>query len=89
MVEALIAAGSSIIVGAFTLIGVMITSSRANAKIQAEMKTTLAVMCEQIGELTREVRAHNDFAVRIPILEEQIKSLMSRIKELESFHKHP
>lgn len=87
MIEALIAAGSSIIVGVLALAGVMITNSRSNNKMQNKMETNQSVMKEQISELTREVRMHNDFAQRIPVLEEKVKSLNHRILDLEEFHK--
>lgn len=87
MAEALIAAGSSIIVGVLALAGVMITNSRSNNKMQNKMETNQSVMKEQICELTREVRMHNDFAQRIPVLEEKVKSINHRIADLEEFHK--
>ena len=74
-------------VGLLSFFGVVITNSRSNNKIQNEMKTNQAVTKEQINELTREVRMHNDFAQRIPVLEEKVKSLNRRITELEEFHK--
>lgn len=85
--EALIAAGASIVVGVLSLIGVMVTNSRANSKMQSEMRTAQAVSDEQIRELTREVRMHNDFAHRIPILEEKVKVINHRIDDLENYHK--
>ena len=87
MSEALIAAGASVVVGVLSLVGVMVTNSRANNKMQNEIKTNQAVTKEQISELTREVRLHNDFAQRIPVLEEKVKSLKRRVTELEGFHK--
>lgn len=87
MLEALIAAGASVIVGVFSLVGVIITNNRANNKMQSEAKADKAVMKEQISELTREVRLHNDFAQRIPVLEEMVKSLKRRVAELEGFHR--
>ena len=87
MIEALIAAGSSIIVGILALIGVIITNNRANNKMQSEARADKAVMKEQISELTREVRMHNDFARRIPVIEEKVKSINRRIDDLEEFHK--
>lgn len=72
MTEALIAAGAAIVVGVLSLIGVMITNSRANNKMQNEMKTSQAVTEEKLTELTREVRTHNDFASRIPVIEESV-----------------
>ena len=85
--EALVAAGASIVVGVLSLVGVMVTNSRANNKMQNEIKTNQAVTKEQISELTREVRLHNDFAQRIPVLEEKVNSLKRRVTELEKFHK--
>ena len=63
---------TAIISGAITLMGVL----AANSKAQAVTET-------QITELTREVREHNGFARRLPVVEEQIRQLMGRISELE------
>ena len=62
----------SLITGGITLIGVLI----ANNKSQAVTDTKLE-------ELTREVREHNNFARRMPVVEEQIKSMNHRITDLE------
>ena len=67
---------AALITGAVTLIGVLI----ANGKSQAVTDTKLE-------ELTREVRAHNTFAQRVPILEEQMKVVNHRIADLE-MHEH-
>lgn len=67
---------ASIITGAITLCGVLIT----NSKTQAVMET-------KVDELTREVREHNNFAKRMPVVEEQIKVINHRIEDLEDFHK--
>ena len=66
----------SIISGGITLLGVLIANSRS----QAEMET-------KVDELTREVREHNGFARRMPVVEEQIKVINHRIGDLEEFHK--
>ena len=87
MVEAFIAAGAAVIVGGLSLIGVIITNSRSNSRMQNEMKTVQAVMEERIEELTREVRLHNDFARRVPVIEEQIKVVNHRVSDLEEYHK--
>ncbi len=71
--EAIIAA---VISGAVTLLGVLI----ANGKNQA-------VMDAKLEELTREVREHNSFARRMPVVEEQIKVINHRIADLEEEHK--
>lgn len=69
---------TSIITGGITLAGVLI----ANSKSQAVMET-------KVDALTREVREHNGFARRMPVVEEQIKVINHRIEDLEGFHKHP
>ena len=69
---------SSIVTGGITLLGVLI----ANSKNQAVMET-------KVNELTREVREHNNFAKRMPVVEEQIKVINRRIEDLEGFHKPP
>ena len=87
MIEALIAACSSIVVGILALIGVVITNKKSNAETKSDIKTAQAVTNERINELTREVRMHNDFATRIPVLEEKIDVANHRISDLECFHK--
>lgn len=87
MIEALISAGASLFVGVLAFIGVIITNSRSNSKMQNDMKTAQAVTDERISELTREVRLHNNFAQRIPVIEEQIKVVNHRIVDLEDLHK--
>jgi len=67
---------ASAITGCITLAGVLI----ANSKSQAVMET-------KVDELTREVREHNNFARRMPVVEEQIKVINHRIGDLEGFHK--
>ena len=47
-----------------------------------------AVRDQKIEELTREVREHNNFARRMPVVEEQIKVANHRIHDLEGFHRH-
>ena len=87
IIAALVSAGAAIIVGVFSLIGVMVTNSRSNNKMQNDMKTAQAITDEKINELTREVRMHNDFARRVPVIEEQIRVTNHRISDLEGFHK--
>ena len=72
MVETIITA---LITGAITLVGVIIS----NSKSQAVTETRL-------DELTREVREHNNFARRMPVVEEQIKDVKEDIKELKGYH---
>ena len=87
MTEALISAGAAVVVGLLSLVGVMISINRANSKMQNDIKTAQAVTDERISELTREVRMHNDFARRIPVIEEQIRVANHRVADLEELHK--
>ncbi len=64
------------ITGGLTLVGVLISNN-----------ATKAVMQTRIDELTREVREHNNFAKRMPVVEEQIKVINHRIEDLEEYHK--
>ncbi len=87
MTEAIISAGAAVVVGLLSLVGVMISNNRANSKMQNDIKTAQAVTDERISELTREVRMHNDFARRIPVIEEQLKVANHRVADLEELHK--
>ena len=58
-------------------------AAAAQARIEAEQAAYNARMEERIDELTREVRAHNNFAARLPVVEEQIKVANHRIADLE------
>ena len=60
-----------------SLVGVILTVRAGNIKIMNEMKVQQAVQDEKIAELTREVRKHNEFAVRVPVLEERIRQMAS------------
>ena len=70
LAAALISAGSSIAVGILTLIGVVITNNKANREIEHKLEMAHAVTETRIDELTREVREHNNFARRVPVVEE-------------------
>ena len=87
MGEALISAGAAVIAGLLSLVGVMITNSRANIRVQNDIRTAQAVTNERISELTREVRMHNDFARRIPVSEEQIEVANHRVADLEELRR--
>ena len=74
---------TAIITGGLSLIGVVFSNISSNKKIQIQLNTQQAVMDTKIDELTREVREHNHFAHRIPVVEEQIKVINHRIEDLE------
>jgi hypothetical protein len=67
---------TALITGGITLLGVMVSNSKAQA-----------VMETKVADLTREVREHNNFAKRMPVVEEQIKDIGRRIGDLEQYHK--
>lgn len=77
----------SLITGGFSILAVALTNSHANNKMHSEMTTAQAVTKEQIKELTREVRTHNDFATRIPLLEQEVANLKDRVASLEEYHR--
>lgn len=73
----------ALISGGLTLIGAIISNRITADRMQHEMKTQMAVMETKLSELTREVREHNNFARRMPVVEEQIKVANHRIEDLE------
>ena len=82
--SAIISAVASVTVGFLTLIGVIITSNKANRDIEQKISVAQAVTDTKLAELTREVREHNRFAMRMPVVEEQMKSVNHRISDLEN-----
>ena len=84
MSEAILVA---LITGGLSLAGVVVTCLATAKKSEKNQEVAQAVMKSQMEELTREVRAHNNFAQRMPVVEEQIKVINHRISDLEQFHK--
>ena len=80
MSEAIIVA---IITGGVSLIGVIVSNNRTAQSMDAKLDKQQTVTETKLEELTREVRAHNNFAQRVPVLEEQIKVANHRIEDLE------
>ena len=74
---------SSLITGGLALIGVIVTVCAGNSKIRHKIELSQAVTDTRLEELTREVRAHNNFAQRVPVLEEKMKVASHRIEDLE------
>ena len=65
----------ALVSGAITLFGVLVSNGRTQAVTEAKLE-----------ELTREVREHNNFARRIPVLEEKVSRTEARVRELETLH---
>ena len=74
---------SAAITGILALAGIIITNVMSNRKIENQLETAQAVSDCKIDELTREVREHNNFARRMPVVEEQIKVINHRLDDLE------
>ena len=77
----------ALITGSLSLAGVVISNLATARKNASVLQTQQAVTDTKIEDLTREVRAHNHFAQRMPVVEEQIKVINHRISDLEAFHK--
>lgn len=74
---------SSIIVGGLALVGVILTNISSNKEVDRKIERNQAVMETKLENLTEEVRKHNSFAVKLPVLEEQIKVINHRLTDLE------
>ena len=74
---------SALVAGGLALIGTVLTVSSGQKKTEHKLETAQAVTDCKIDELTREVRLHNNFAQRVPVIEEQIKVINHRIADLE------
>ena len=83
MVEILVA----IITGGMALVGVILSNRATARKTDKNIRTAQAVTDAKLEELTREVREHNGFARRMPVVEEQIKVVNHRLADLEEYHK--
>ncbi len=73
----------AVITGGLALLGVILSNNSANKKIENQLDKNQAVTDTKVEELTREVRKHNNFAERMPVLEEKIKVINHRIDDLE------
>lgn len=73
----------TIVVAVGGLLGVILTNASSNKKVEQQITTSQAVTEVKIENLTEEVRKHNNFAQKIPLMEEQIKNLQEDVKELK------
>ena len=79
----------ALITGGLSLAGVVITSMATARKTEQAQAVAQAVTATKIEELTREVRQHNGFAEKIPVLKAQYDALERRVSDLEKYHKQP
>ena len=86
MTEAIIVA---LIAGGLSLVGTILTNQATARKQEKNAAVAQAVMDTKIDELTREVREHNNFAQKMPVLQQEIIDLNRRVSVLETYHRGP
>ena len=74
---------TAIITGGLALVGVIITNLSSNKSIENKLTVAQAVTDTKIDNLTEEVKKHNNFASRMPVVENEIKTINHRIDYLE------
>lgn len=75
---------TALITGGLALIGVIITNASSNKAIENNLKIAQAVTDTKIESLTEEVRKHNDFALKIPVIENRLTQVEREVHELKS-----
>ena len=75
---------AALITGLLSLAGVMLSNLLSDRRRENALRTAQAVTDIRLEELTREVRQHNNFAQRMPVVEEQIKAIHHRLEDLET-----
>lgn len=76
----------ALITGGLSLAGVIITGRKNAREMEHKLEVRQAVTDTKIEELTREVRAHNGFAQRVPVVEQEIKDVVKRVDALTKYH---
>lgn len=76
----------ALITGGLSLVGVVVSNMLSARKTEAKLQTAQAVTDTKIEELTREVREHNNFARRMPVVENEIRHIEKTVSKLESYH---
>lgn len=75
---------TALITGGLALIGVIITNASSNKAIENNLRVAQAVTDTKIESLTEEVRKHNDFALKIPVIEQRLTQVEREVHELKS-----
>lgn len=76
----------ALITGGLSLLGVIITNRKSAREMDHKLEVRQAVTDTKIEELTREVRMHNNFAQRMPVVEQEIKGMSKTIEKLQAYH---
>lgn len=79
----------ALITGGLSLVGVVITCMATARKTEKAQAVAQAVTETKIDALTREVREHNGFALKIPVIQAEVESLKRRVTTLEKYHQQP
>ena len=74
---------ASLIAGGLALIGVIITNMASNRQVEIQLQKNQAVTDTKLDLLTTEVKKHNNFASRMPVVEEQIRVLNHEVEEIK------
>ena len=77
----------ALITGGLSLLGVVVTCLATARKSERTAAVAQAVTDTKIQELTREVRSHNHFAQRLPVVEHEVKVINRRLETLEGYHR--
>ena len=77
---------AALISGGLALLGTIITVTASQRKTETTLKTEMAVLDNEVKNLRREVEKHNNFAERVPKLEEFKEEALKRFQRLEDFH---
>ena len=80
---------TALISGGISLLGVILTCIVTARRSEHAVRVSQAITDTKIEELTREVREHNNFALRMPVVEHDVKDLQRRVGVLENYHKQP
>ena len=76
----------ALITGGLSLAGVGITGRKNAREMEHKLEVRQAVTDEKIEELTRETRKHNNFAERVPVMEQELKNVIKRVDTLQKYH---
>jgi TolA-binding protein len=79
----------ALITGVLSLLGVVITNVAMAKKSEKDRAVAQAITDTKLDELTREVREHNNFAQKMPVLQSEIHELQRRVSQLEKYHQAP
>lgn len=79
----------ALITGGLSLVGVVVTCIVTSKKSEKAAAVAQAVTDTKLEELTREVREHNNFAQKMPVLQQEVNELKRRVENLENYHKQP